>query len=158
MVYEFPEREGFPPLKLTWYEGQPPARPKELEEGRELAYDGGVLFKGDKGTIMCGVYGDSPRLIPETAMKAYQRPDKSLPRIKGSHGKHARHATRARDDPGEAGPGGRDQGGTASRRDPARTVPHDSLRGLPSEAGKAAKRSELTEILTPSPLRSSRPR
>jgi hypothetical protein len=56
-----------------------------LEEGRELAYDGGVLFKGDKGTIMCGVYGDSPRLIPETAMKAYQRPEKTLPRIKGSH-------------------------------------------------------------------------
>jgi hypothetical protein len=44
-----------------------------------------VLFKGDKGTIMCGVYGDSPRLIPETAMKAYQRPEKTLPRIKGSH-------------------------------------------------------------------------
>ena len=85
VVYQFPEREGFPPLKLTWYEGQPPPRPKELEEGRELAYDGGVLFKGDKGTIMCGVYGDSPRLIPETAMKAYQRPEKSLPRIKGSH-------------------------------------------------------------------------
>ena len=85
VVYQFPEREGFPPLKLTWYEGQPPPRPKELEEGRELAYDGGVLFKGDKGTIMCGVYGDSPRLIPETAMKAYQRPEKTLPRIKGCH-------------------------------------------------------------------------
>jgi predicted dehydrogenase len=85
VVYQFPEREGFPPLKLTWYEGQPPPRPEELEEGRELAYDGGVLFKGDKGTIMCGVYGDSPRLIPETAMKAYQRPEKTLPRIKGSH-------------------------------------------------------------------------
>jgi predicted dehydrogenase len=85
VVYQFPEREGFPPLKLTWYEGQQPPRPKELEEGREVPYDGGVLFKGDKGTIMCGVYGDSPRLIPETAMKAYKRPEKTLPRIKGSH-------------------------------------------------------------------------
>ena len=85
VTYQFPEREGFPPLKLTWYEGQQPPRPKELEEGRKLPEQGGVLFKGDKGTIMCGVYGDSPRLIPETAMKAFQRPEKTLPRIKGSH-------------------------------------------------------------------------
>ena len=85
VVYQFPEREGFPPLKLTWYEGQEPPRPKELEEGRKLPDEGGVLFKGDKGTIVCGVYGDSPRLIPETAMLAFQRPPKTLPRIKGGH-------------------------------------------------------------------------
>ena len=85
VVYQFPEREGLPPLKLTWYEGQEPPRPKELEDGRGLPDGGGVLFKGDKGTIVCGVYGDSPRLIPETAMKAFQRPEKTLPRIKGSH-------------------------------------------------------------------------
>ncbi len=85
VTYHFPAREGFPPLKLTWYEGQEPPRPKELEDGRGLPEQGGVLFKGDKGTIMCGVYGNSPRLIPETAMKAYQRPEKTLPRIKCSH-------------------------------------------------------------------------
>lgn len=85
VVYQFPEREGLPPLKLTWYEGQQAPRPKELEEGRNLQYDGGVVFKGDKGAIMCGVYGDSPRLIPEAAMKSYQRPEKTLPRVKGSH-------------------------------------------------------------------------
>lgn len=45
---------------------------------------GGVVFKGDKGAIMCGVYGNSPRLIPESAMQAYERPEKTLPRIKGS--------------------------------------------------------------------------
>ena len=85
MVYQFPQREGFPPLKLTWYEGLQPPRPKDLEEGRKLPEEGGVLFKGDKGTILCGVYGDSPRLLPETAMQAYQRPEKTLPRIKGGH-------------------------------------------------------------------------
>jgi hypothetical protein len=85
VVYQFPERDGFPPLKLTWYEGQQPPRPQELEEGRNLDEEGGVLFKGDKGAILCGVYGNSPRLIPETAMQAYQRPPKTLPRIKGSH-------------------------------------------------------------------------
>jgi hypothetical protein len=85
VTYHFPAREGFPPLRLNWYEGQEPPRPQELENGRKLPADGGVLFRGDKGVIMCGVYGDSPRLIPDEAMKAYQRPPKTLPRIKGSH-------------------------------------------------------------------------
>jgi len=83
--YEFAAREGFPPLTLNWFEGQEPPRPRELEEGRKMSGQGGVVFKGDKGAIMCGVYGNSPRLIPESAMKEYQRPEKTLPRIKGSH-------------------------------------------------------------------------
>jgi len=86
--YLFPARDGFPPLTLNWYEGQEPPRPKELEEGRKMYEQGGVVFKGDKGAIMCGVYGNSPRLIPETAMKAYKRPEKTLPRIKGGHEKN----------------------------------------------------------------------
>ncbi len=85
VVFKFPKREGFPPLDLTWYEGQEPPRPKDLEDGRKLPNEGGVLFKGDKGTVVCGVYGNSPRLIPETAMQAYKRPAGTLPRIKGSH-------------------------------------------------------------------------
>jgi predicted dehydrogenase len=83
--YHFPAREGFPPLKLTWYEGQEPPRPPQLEEGRGFYEQGGVVFKGDKGAIMCGVYGNSPQIIPRAAMQAYQRPEKTLPRIKGSH-------------------------------------------------------------------------
>ena len=34
---------------------------------------------------MCGTYGNSPRLIPESKMKAYKRPPESLPRIKTTH-------------------------------------------------------------------------
>ncbi len=83
VVFKFPERKGFPALKINWYEGQEPPRPKELEEGRILPSGGGTLFKGDKGTIWAGVYGNSPRLIPESAMRAYKRPEKSLARIKG---------------------------------------------------------------------------
>ena len=83
--YHFAERDGFPPLTLNWYEGQEPPRPKNLEEGRRLPSEGGVLFKGNKGTIMCGVYGNSPRLIPESAMRAYKRPAKTLARVKGGH-------------------------------------------------------------------------
>jgi predicted dehydrogenase len=84
-TFRFPARHEFPPLKLTWYEGLEPPRPPELEDGRKLPKEGGILFKGDRGTIMCGVYAQSPRLIPESAMKAYKLPGKTLPRVNGTH-------------------------------------------------------------------------
>jgi hypothetical protein len=34
---------------------------------------------------MCETYSESPRLIPESKMKAYRRPKKTIPRIQGSH-------------------------------------------------------------------------
>jgi len=74
-----------PPLKLTWYEGTRPPRPVELEDGRRMPAEGGALFKGTDGTIMCGVYGNSPRIIPEAKMQAAQRPAKTIPRVHGSH-------------------------------------------------------------------------
>ena len=83
--YYFAGREDFVPVKLTWYEGIEAPRPEELEDGRKLPREGGVLFKGEKGTIMCGIYGDSPRIIPETKMQAYIKPPQTLTRIKDSH-------------------------------------------------------------------------
>lgn len=85
VTYGFPARENLPPLKLTWYEGLEPPWPVELEADRRFPEEGGVLFKGEKGTIMCGVYGESPRIIPEAAMQAYTRPQKTLPRVQGTH-------------------------------------------------------------------------
>jgi hypothetical protein len=85
VTYQFPGRAELPPVKLTWYEGVRAPRPPQLEDGRNMPDEGGVIFKGSKGALMCGVYGDSPRLIPESAMKSYTRPSKSLPRVKGSH-------------------------------------------------------------------------
>ena len=57
--------------------------------------DGGVLFIGSKGTLMCGCYGKAPRLIPETKMQAFQRPAPSLPRIPGGEGGHEQDWLRA---------------------------------------------------------------
>ncbi len=85
ITFRFPEREGFPPLKLTWYEGTRPPRPTDLEDGRKMPSQGGLLFKGSKGTLMAGVYGGSPRIIPETKMRAAKLPDPSIPRVQGSH-------------------------------------------------------------------------
>jgi len=83
--YYFAARKDLPPVKLTWYEGIRAPLPEELEDGRRIPSEGGILFKGDKGTIMCGIYADSPRIIPEAKMRAYKQPQKTLPRITTSH-------------------------------------------------------------------------
>ncbi|MHC4116275.1 MAG: Gfo/Idh/MocA family protein [Planctomycetota bacterium] len=86
VTYQFPARGDLPPVKLTWYDGLKPPRPEELEDGRRMGHtEGGSLFKGTKGKLVAGVYGEAPRLIPENAMKAYKTPDKAIPRVKGSH-------------------------------------------------------------------------
>jgi predicted dehydrogenase len=85
VTFRFPAREGFPPLKLTWYEGTRPPRPDDLEDGRQVPAEGGVFFKGTKGTIMAGVYGESARIIPEARMQQAKLPEKTLPRVRGSH-------------------------------------------------------------------------
>lgn len=95
--YKFPAREGLPEVKLNWYDGGLlPPRPDELEEGRKMGdEDGGVLFIGDKGKLMCGCYGKSPRLIPESAMKEFKQPEPTIPRIPGGEGGHEKDWIRA---------------------------------------------------------------
>jgi len=85
VTYEFPAREGMVPVKMVWYDGGlMPPRPKELEPGRKMGDGGGgVLFYGTEGKLMCSTYGNSPRIIPETAMQTYKRPKKSIPRSPG---------------------------------------------------------------------------
>jgi len=86
VTYRFPARGDLPPVKLTWYEGIRPPRPAELEDGRGMGDpQGGVIFKGSKGKLMGGTYAGGVRLIPESKMKQYQRPAKTIPRVKGGH-------------------------------------------------------------------------
>ncbi|MCG6926975.1 MAG: Gfo/Idh/MocA family oxidoreductase [Acidobacteria bacterium] len=85
VTYEFPARGDLPPVTVRWYEGTRPPRPKELEDGRRMPDEGGALIKGSEGTLMCGVYGDSPRIIPEEKMRTAELPEPSLPRVEGSH-------------------------------------------------------------------------
>jgi hypothetical protein len=85
VTYHFPTSRDGKPVKVTWYEGTRPPRPDELEDDRQLPAEGGVIFKGSRGKLICGVYGDSPRLIPEARMQAYKRPSKTLRRVKGTH-------------------------------------------------------------------------
>jgi hypothetical protein len=85
-AHTFPARGTLPPVKLTWYEGLLPPRPDELEEGRKMGdVEGGVIFKGDKGKLMCGTYGNSPQLIPYSAMQAYEKPPQTIARVNEIH-------------------------------------------------------------------------
>ena len=85
VTYEFPARGDMGPVTLTWWDGGlMPPRPPELEEGRMMGDEGGgVLFRGDKGALMCSTYGENPRLIPESRMQEYVRPEKTIPRSPG---------------------------------------------------------------------------
>jgi len=85
--YEFPARGDLTPVKLHWYDGGLiPARPEELDDGRELNREDGILFVGDQGKMLVeGWGGHSPRLIPEKRMQEYPRPAKTLPRSIGHH-------------------------------------------------------------------------
>ncbi len=87
VTYEFPARENMVPVKLTWYDGGlMPPRPADLEAGRQMGDDGGgVLFVGTKGNITCSTYAGNPRIVPETSMQAYKRPEKTIPRSPGIH-------------------------------------------------------------------------
>ena len=78
VTYDFPAREGMPPLRLVWYDGGlKPPRPAGLEPGRELPASGN-MYVGDKGVIL------GSRIIPESKMKAYKLPPKTLPRRSGT--------------------------------------------------------------------------
>ena len=80
VTYDFPAREGMPPLRLVWYDGGlKPPRPAELEPGRELPASGN-MYIGDKGVIL------DNRIIPDEKMKAYKMPPKTLPRRSGTWG------------------------------------------------------------------------
>jgi predicted dehydrogenase len=85
--FEFPARGDRPAVDLTWYDGGlKPARPAELEDGREMGEEHeGLLFIGDHGKIVCSFHGEKPCLIPESKMRAFVPPPKTLPRSPGHY-------------------------------------------------------------------------
>ncbi|MCK9280741.1 MAG: Gfo/Idh/MocA family oxidoreductase [Melioribacteraceae bacterium] len=85
VTYQFPARGNKPPVTLKWYDGGlMPPRPADLEPGRKMGdSSGGVLYYGTKGTIMHGTYGKGVRIIPESKMKEFVPPAKTLVRSPG---------------------------------------------------------------------------
>ena len=91
--YAFPARDdlpkvAMPEVKVTWWDGGLlPPRPEELPEGEIMGRDsnGGCLFVGDKGKLMCGCYARDPFLLPLSYDTSYKRPEPVLRRIETSH-------------------------------------------------------------------------
>ncbi len=112
--WDFPAREGLPPVKVYWNDGfrdgtdlqgsiTVPARGANRNRPifvdaiekiftqaakRPIEYgksDGGSIYIGDKGMMYSGCYGDPSRIIPEEMHQAFPAPAKTLPRVKGTH-------------------------------------------------------------------------
>jgi hypothetical protein len=88
ITYEFPRRDnlpkvGMPEVTVNWYDGGlMPPRPDELIAGEQMGdNDGGCIFYGTRGKIMCGTYGKNPTLLPTREMENFQQPVKTIRRI-----------------------------------------------------------------------------
>lgn len=79
VTYEFPAREGMPPLKFIWYDGglRPPVI-NELDGDMKMGA-GGTLFIGDKGKILDG------QIVPKSLRESYKIPEPYIPSSPGHH-------------------------------------------------------------------------
>ncbi len=86
--FDFPAREGMPPVKIFWHDGlkaQPRFEgipPDELIGDKDI---NGSLFIGDKGFVTTGCYGERTRLMPDARMKDYTFPPELLTRSPGHY-------------------------------------------------------------------------
>lgn len=93
VTYTFPARPDMPKVKMpevkvTWWDGGLlPPRPEELPAGEIMGRDpnGGCLFIGTKGKLMCGCYAKDPFLLPLSLDQSYERPKPVLRRVNTSH-------------------------------------------------------------------------
>ena len=77
--FRFAARGARPPLDLFWYDGSmKPPTPEEVEEDDQELPPEGMMFVGERGKILAGFRGESPRLIPERRMREF-RTAKNLP-------------------------------------------------------------------------------
>ena len=81
--FEFPARGEQQPVTVYWYDGgNMPPRPADLAVTEKLG-DGnnGSLFIGTEGYATTGEYGGKSRLLPESRMADYTKPNQIIPRV-----------------------------------------------------------------------------
>ena len=81
VTYSYGKRGNRAPLSLTWYQGT--HRPQLWLDKAIPQWDSGVLFVGDKGTLLSD-YGKHI-LLPEDEYKDFERPAQSIPKSLGHH-------------------------------------------------------------------------
>jgi len=89
-TWRFGPRQSMDPVSVFWYDsglrpptplGVDPDDPRQrMGEGRE-----GIVFIGEKGMITAGGWSGMPRLLPRELHRSYERPEKTIPRVKGHH-------------------------------------------------------------------------
>lgn len=92
VTWDFPPREGLPPVRLHWYDGGlKPPRPADLEPGRSFQAEGS-LYVGEKGSLLIdGAAGGSrpegpaAGLLPVARFKDFTPPAKTLARTSGHY-------------------------------------------------------------------------
>lgn len=85
ITYHFPARGENPAVKMVWYDGgKLPPKPPGMEAERSLG-DNGIYFVGDKGVILAGGWSSTPRLVPESRMKDFTVPAKTIARCAVGH-------------------------------------------------------------------------
>jgi predicted dehydrogenase len=77
--YEFPERDGLPPVKLTWYDGD--LIPKTV--AGEPVPTAGVMFVGSEGHMFADY--SRYRLFPSDKFSSYKPPEHTIPESIGHH-------------------------------------------------------------------------
>ena len=77
--YEFPERDGLPAVRLTWYDGN--LIPKEV--AGERVPGSGVMFIGSEGNMFANY--SSYRLFPAEKFAGFEPPEPTIPRSIGHH-------------------------------------------------------------------------
>jgi predicted dehydrogenase len=95
--YKFPGRGQSPPVTLTWWDGGLiPPRPDGIASDEELGdSDGGSVFVGEKGVLICGCYGRNPRVFPEEKMRDLNKTPQTLARVPGGIDGHEKDWVRA---------------------------------------------------------------
>lgn len=83
ITFEFAARDTQPALKMVWYDGgKRPEKPNDLADEADFS-DNGILFIGERGSMLCDGWSGPPRLFPASRREEFQRPPKSIPRSSG---------------------------------------------------------------------------
>ena len=87
ITYEFPARGSMPPVTLTWYDGgKIPPRPQGFPADQAMGdKEGGTVFIGEDGFIVCGTYGTNPQIYPDARMQDYEAKAGERPSAESHH-------------------------------------------------------------------------
>jgi hypothetical protein len=81
VTYEYGARGEWPPVQVTWRQGE--RKPRPYWDGAIPKWDNGVLFVGSKGMLLADYFKHT--LLPEADFKDFKRPEPFIPKSLGHH-------------------------------------------------------------------------